>query len=267
MKSEALTELLDHIEDKLWPFPDRTHHLQGTDTDFNVESFTFYLNVELAFRELQRNRAAICTKDEINTYASLAIEYLRKARRQVNQYFDDDNEYNKKLQQIEAEGVSESPALGLTPADSISENKLEYPAEPLALYVNKICLWGEQLFNGVVAAPAEPERLEIRDIETINEKLLLLKYTGVYELLKSICGGNVVRASVLIAAIIGEQANSTRTKITYLDIAHAGKESSPYYKIHSLENVLASLRKLRIDTKKADEDYQILLSRENKDKL
>lgn len=268
MKTQALFELRDHAEGKLWPFPDRMQHLQGTDTDFNTESFTLYFNIDLAFRELQDNIAAICTKDEASRYASNVIEYLRKARYQVNQYFTGDSEYNKKLQQIETEGVSESPGSGLTPADSISGDKLEYPAEAVALYVNKICLWGEHLFTTEFIKPAtEPERLELKEVNTINEKLLLLKYTGAYELLKSICAGNVQRTAALIAALTGEQASSTRTKITYLDIAHAGKESSPYNKLHSFENVLTSLRKLRIDTKKADEDYQILLSKENRDKL
>lgn len=272
MKNKALVELRNHAEGKLWPFPDRMRHLQGTDTDFYTESFIFYTNIELAFRELQDNIAAICTEDEARRYAKNILDILRYAKDQVNQYFVRDtpaaNDYNNRLQQIEAAGVSESPESGLTPADSISEDKLEYPAEAVALYVNKICLWGEYLFTTEFIEPAtEPERLELKEVNTINEKLLLLKYTGAYELLKSVCAGNVQRTAALVAALTGEQASSTRTKITYLDIAHAGKESSPYNKIHSFENVLTSLRKLRIDTKKADEDYQILLSKENKDKL
>lgn len=157
METQALLKLRNHAEGKLWPFPDRMQHLQGTETDFYTESFIFYTNIELAFRELQDNIAAICTKDEAIRYADNAIEYLQNASYQVNQFFvKADSDYNNKLQQIEAEGVSESPASGLTPVDSISEYKLEYPAEAVALYVNKICLWGISLFQQYSASENEP---------------------------------------------------------------------------------------------------------------
>jgi hypothetical protein len=270
MKTLALAELKKHAKTKLWPFPDRMQHLNASEVDFNTEIEVFYNNLIFVFSELEDNLTENPDYDPRN-YAAQVIDFLQKARDQVNQFFRTDtpanNDYNKKLQQIEAEGVSETPGSNLTPADSVSATKLEFPAEALALYLNKICLWAEQILASQTMKPSQPEHLDLQEVNTIDKKLLLLKYTGAYELFNSICGGNITRTAALIAAITGEKISSIRIKITYLQTQHAGKESSPYYKIESFEDVLTSLRKLRIDTKKADADYLILLSKENKEKL
>lgn len=260
MKNKALTELRDHAEKKLWPFPDRMRWLDGANVDFHTEAFIFYMNAELAFRELQDNIAAVCTKDEESKYAVTAIRYLQNARSQVNQFFEKDrpeyNEYNKVLQQIEAEGVSETPGSGLTPEVSISKDKLEYPVEAVALYVNKISLWAEQLFSGAVAAPAEPEQIELQDVQTINEKLLLLKYTGVFEFIETSCG-NKKKTAAVIAAIIGEKTDSIRVISTHLDTPHKKNRLSPYT-AKAVANVLMILRNLEFNTDELEKIYNNL---------
>lgn len=159
MKTQALFELRNHAETNLWPFPDRMRHVDSSEFDFNTEVEIFHTNLQIVFRELTDNIIEY-SKEDARKYAGHVIEILHGAREQVNQFFRSDtpgnNDYNKKVLQIEAEGVKEEPELGLTPADSIYEDKLEYPAEAVALYVNKICLWGISLFQLYTANENEP---------------------------------------------------------------------------------------------------------------
>lgn len=158
METKALFALEDHAAEKLYPFQDKLRHLAGTDTDFHTEVELFSTNILIAFRELKRN-IVDCPEEDIRKYIRRVSEILKGTREQVNQYFGADNEYNKRLQQIEAEGVTEDPESGLTPADSKSETNLEYPAEPVALYLNKVCLWWIVQFQQHLINADEQQRL------------------------------------------------------------------------------------------------------------
>lgn len=254
MKTQALFELRDHAEGKLWPFPDRMQHLHGTDTDFNTESFTLYFNIELAFRELQDNITAICTKDEAISYANNVIGSLRKARYQVNQFFTGDNEYNKKLQQIETEGLSESPGSGLTPADSIFEDKLEYPAEAVALYVNKICLWGEYLFTTEFITDINDKGIE--DLPpTKVEQVMLIHYTKLYSYLYKEYNSNHTTVSKIIAAIIGGEPSSINRIRNFISNPAKDHRNNPFKNSEIIKSIRQKLTVLGIDTAEFEKDF------------
>lgn len=159
MIAEALKALNNHIEEKLWPFPDKMPWLEGKNIDFWSEVCILETNIQIALRELRDNETSLHTQEEIKRYADRAIEILQSARSQVNQYFRDSNpayvNYNATLQQIEAEGVTEEPNSGFEITDSISEDKLQFPAEKVALYLNKLCLWAIHIFQQYFVTGAE----------------------------------------------------------------------------------------------------------------
>ncbi len=151
-KFGALYQLENHAYGYLWPNPHAARHLDASNYDFNTEIEIFDSNLRIVFRELDDNYIeCLGNYMHLENYIVEAIRILRNIKKHVNQFFIAgalaNNDYNFKLQQIEAEGVTEDPESGLTPADSISETKLEFPVEALALYLNKICLWAEQVLK------------------------------------------------------------------------------------------------------------------------
>lgn len=150
MKTQALVDLENHAYSYLWPNPLSARHLDASTYDFNTEIEVFHTKLLVVFEEFELNKLQCFDGLRLNNYTQETLRVLRNIREHVNQFFRAgalaNNDYNKKLQQIETDGVSEDPESGLTPTDSISETKLEFPVEALALYLNKICIWAEGVF-------------------------------------------------------------------------------------------------------------------------
>lgn len=173
VKWQALDELQNHAYGYLWPNPSAARHIDCSIYDFNTEIENFDIKLRILFRELEDNILECLGDDGIKNYITEAVRILRNIRKHVNQFFIAgvlaSNDYNKKLQQIEAEGVTEDPESGLTPADSISETKLEFPVEALALYLNKICLWAEYVIKNKLSTYEASTYLTSGIIEAKND--------------------------------------------------------------------------------------------------
>jgi hypothetical protein len=234
MKTQALHELRNHAETNLWPFPDRIRHLDASEFDFNTEVDIFHTNLLIVFRELNDNIIEH-SKDDARKYAGHVIDILQKARDQVNQFFKADspvnNDYNKKLQQIEAKGVTEDPESGLTPADSISETKLEFPPEALALYLNKICLWALNILQSRFLDRGESPDMGAGPVMSASSKgrLLLLKYTGLYKhFLERYHGKTQKKLAETIGAIIGSGTATVIKSLSLIDQPFHPDKNNPY---------------------------------------
>lgn len=88
--------------------------------------------------------------------------------------------------------------------------------------------------------------IELPEFNTINEKLLLLKHTGIYEQIKTVCGNNKKRMSELIGAITGEKPGSIRTISSHLDTPHIRSRMSPYT-MPSIDKTIILLTRLKLD--------------------
>lgn len=255
MKTKQLFELRDHANANLWPFPDRIPHLKG-DSDFNTEVGIFNTNLIIVFQELEDNIIE-CSKEDAQKYAGHVVEILQRARGQVNQFFRKDtpenNEYNKDLQQVEAEGVSEEPGSGLTPADSISKDKLEFPVHALALYLNKICLWGEYVVSARFVKDINDQGAE--DLTPSKaEQVMLIHYTKLYSHLYKEYNSNHTTVSKIIAAIIGgEPGTINRIRNFIADPANTHR-NNPFKDAELIKSLRRKLTNLDIDTTQFEKD-------------
>lgn len=227
MKWKALDELMNHAYGYLWPNPLACRHLNASTYDFNTEIEKFDFKLRILFRELEDNVLQCLGDDNIKNYISEAIRILRNIRKHVNQFFIAgvlaSNEYNLKLQQIEAEGVSEEPESGLTPSDSISETKLEFPVEALALYLNKLCLWAEHVIENRLSTYEAATYVKSKIPQVKNNKETVYDFCDnnkniscrLYNLLKASYSGFHNKDTTLISSI---------SKSEFLAIKGAGKK-------------------------------------------
>jgi hypothetical protein len=228
-------------------------HLDDSDIDFNTAIAMFYSKLLSVFNEMRYN---INNDQHFNApwYAGNVIKILQDTRDQVNQFFRDDtpanNDYNKKLQQIEAEGVSETPGSDLTVADSLSETKLEFPVEALALYLNKICLWAEQAFASKAVTPGEPEDLT----PTKSEQVMLIHYTGLYSHLHKQYNYNHSTAAKIIAAIIGGEPGSVNRIRNFISNPANTSRNNPFRKPEIIQSLRRKLTDLKIDSTEFEKD-------------
>lgn len=261
MKTQALFELRNHAETNLWPFPNRVQHIDSSEFDFNTEVAIFHTNLQIVFRELSDNIIEH-SKEDAQKYASHVIEILHGAREQVNQFFRSDtpgnNEYNKKVLQIEAEGVKEEPELGLTPADSISDDKLEFPTEAVALYLNKICLWAIILLQKDL--PDENETAD-RSLSgpgmTVSGKgrLLLLKHTGLYKyFLEKYQGKTQKKIAETIGALIGSGTANVIKSLSLIEQPLKPDKNNPYSQ-EALIFAISQIEKMGEDASELREIY------------
>lgn len=88
--------------------------------------------------------------------------------------------------------------------------------------------------------------IELPELNTINEKLLLLKYTGLYEQVKTICDNNKKRMSELIGAITGLNARAVQVSINYIDTPGVKNKNNPYTP-PAIEKITNTLTHLNID--------------------
>lgn len=260
MKTQALIELRNHVETNLWPFPDRMGHLDASKIDFNTEVEIFHTKLIIVFRELNDNIIEY-SKDDAQKYAGHVVEILQKTREQINQFFRDEtpanNDYNKKLQQIEAEGVSETPGSGLTPADSISETKLEFPAEAVALYVNRICLWAHNVLQSRFLDKGESPDMGAGPAMSASSKgrLLLLKYTGLYKhLLETYQGKTQKKLAETIGAIIGCGTANVIKSLSLIDQPFNPDKNNPYSQ-DAISFAIAHMEKLDEDVSELRKIY------------
>lgn len=257
MKTDALIEMRNHAEANLWPFPDRMQHLDTSEFDFNTEVSMFETNLAIVFRELKDNIIE-CPKEDAQKYAGHAIEILQEAREQVNQFFTSDIDYNKKLQQIEAEGVSEEPDLGLTPADSISADKLEFPVDAIALYLNKICIWGLNILQTRFSDGTQKldEGIFVPGMAASSKgRLLLLKHTGLYKyFLEKYQGKTQKKLAETIGALIGSGTANVIKSLSLIDQPLKSDKNSPYSEDAILFSI-AQLEKMGEDVSELREIY------------
>lgn len=149
MKTDSLREMKLHARAYLYPFP-QTNPDATESMDFATAVIMFESHLASAWLEMEDNSDSF-SKEVAGQYAENVIKYISEAREQVNRFFKDDTpedrEYNDRLQQMEAEGITEDPHSGLTPADSTSSDKLEYPPIKLAQYLNQVCIFWQGLFQ------------------------------------------------------------------------------------------------------------------------
>lgn len=88
--------------------------------------------------------------------------------------------------------------------------------------------------------------MELSELNTVYEMLLLLRHSGVYEQIYNICGKNKARTAALIAAITGEKEGSIRTISTHFETPHIKSNSSPYTK-PAVDKIITLLIKLGLD--------------------
>lgn len=267
MKTQALYELRNHAETNLWPFPDRMRHLDASTFDFNTEIDIFHTNLLIVFRELNNN-IIDHSNDDANKYAGHIIDILQKVRDQVNQFFKADspanNDYNKKLQQIEAEGVTEDPESGLTPSDSISETKLEFPVEALALYLNRICLWALNILQTRFLDRGESPDMGAGPVMSASSKgrLLLLKYTGVYKhLLERYQGKPQKKLAETIGAITGSGTATVIKSLSLIDQPFNTDKNNPYSR-DAISFAISHMEKLNEDASELRNIYTIKFENE-----
>lgn len=101
--------------------------------------------------------------------------------------------------------------------------------------------------------------MDLPELATINEKLLLLKYTGIYEQIKTTCGNNKKRMSELIGAITGQNAKAIQVTLNYIDTPYIVNKNNPFSS-QAINKVMVTLLQLNIDTS----DLQEILLRLNK---
>lgn len=101
--------------------------------------------------------------------------------------------------------------------------------------------------------------IDMPELATINEKLLLLKYTGIYEQIKTVCGNNKKRMSELIGAITGQNAKAIQVTLNYIDTPYVINKNNPFSS-QAINKVMVTLLQLNIDTS----DLQEILLRLNK---
>lgn len=101
--------------------------------------------------------------------------------------------------------------------------------------------------------------IDLPELNTINEKLLLLKYTGIYEQIKTTCSNNKKRMSELIGAITGQNAKAIQVTLNYIDTPYVINKNNPFSS-QAINKVMVTLLQLNIDTS----DLQEILLRLNK---
>jgi hypothetical protein len=107
--------------------------------------------------------------------------------------------------------------------------------------------------------PAQGVDIALPELNSINEKLLLLKHTGVYEQIKTVCGNNKKRMSELIGAITGQNAKAIQVTLNYIDTPYVVNKNNPFSS-QAINKVMVTLLQLNIDTT----DLQEILLRLNK---
>ena len=122
----------------------------------------------------------------------------------------------------------------------------DYPLYEVGILIHKLFSTVEVFFLNEYAEPL-PE-IEINKLNTINEKLLLLKYTGIYEQLKLKFGDNGTRIAKLINIIIGhDNAGSIRVILSCFNEEQKGSRLSPYT-VPAISSAITILNQLKIDT-------------------
>lgn len=244
MKTEALIIMRDEARAGLFPFQDeRLIDGKLIKTNFYTEVLGFHSYLQAVFWELENN--SIDFNAEVTAkYAGHAIDILIEARDQVNKSFHKDEEYNNEVRQIAMQDFIYEPSLEYTAADSLSEVEIKYPIKETALYINKICQWGIKCLQRYIAEPGA--EIELPELDTIYEKLLLLEYSGVYEQIYNICGQNKKRTADLIALITGEKPGPIRVISSHLGTPHIKSRVSPYT-ISAIDKTIALLIKFRLD--------------------
>lgn len=254
MITDALTEMKNHMRTYLNPFPE-THPDRTKEVDFHTAIHLFDSHLTCVWFEMEKNGEEFPT-EVVGIYAGNVVKYISEARDRVNRYFmrdtPEDREYNNRLQQMEAEEITEDP---MPPVP----NPGDYSPLELALYFNKVCLWHQRLFSAV--APAVPGiEVNLPELKTTYATMLLLKHTGIYDfILNNVCGGTKVRAAALIAAIIGEKTNSIRVVASYLDMPYKNNGNNPYTE-PAIANALECLTELKIERKDLEKIQEKIIS-------
>lgn len=243
MITVALTEFKDHFRTYLNPFPE-TYPDRTKEMDFHTAIHLFDSHLTCVLFEMEDNKDK--SKELGIEYAGNVIKYISEARERVNEYFRQDTpenrEYNNRLQQIEAEVISEEP-------NPPGHNHVDYSPSELALYFNKVCLWHQRLFNSV-AQGAPGGEIKLPELETISQIVLLLNETGIYEYIyTSVFPGNKERTAELISAITGRSAGTIKTAIKYLGRPNDAAAANPYT-IPAMNRVVLLLDMLKLDSKK-----------------